>query len=482
MRTRLSVFSAFANSLFPHELEYLVTVQNFSKSLNSKILQQIYSNNTSTSGAKKHFDEKVDKRTYSYLKNWISETLLKIDVDYFFDWLISTEKKILTDVIVPSDEAVILSNIKQMQPTNYNYIRFYELLQYYREYLMVRSRTKHNNVVTNYLEIHRKQYFKLKQLNIELDNATARIVKKSELLPEEKVDIEKFLSDTFYDENLDGYTRYRAVVRLTIFYYNNREFDKQSTVYEHLDELLKTPLFYSRRILSNYYANRAMMHSKLNELSEAEKYGYLSIQNKNSDYLFYLINLCGVLIRREKNSETLKLMRQAIPELKNTNNNYYKIGFASFYIRTFIANKQVDKAVQYASQYFETYRKEIFEHRWHLYFTTYIFALINGEKYDKVVSVCKRYKLLPKEKQRIDLPDYLPIIENYFYLAEYMEGMINKDKFISSVIKSIKPLMKNSYRSRRMLDMIDELGVFLHEEMNLVKAEILNPKNLLDSN
>ncbi len=29
------------------------------------------------------------------------------------------------------------------------------------------------------------------------------------------------------------------------------------------------------------------------------------------------------------------------------------------------------------------------------------------------------------------------IIENYFYLAEYMEGMINKDKFISSVIKSI---------------------------------------------
>lgn len=98
------------------------------------------------------------------------------------------------------------------------------------------------------------------------------------------------------------------------------------------------------------------------------------------------------------------------------------------------------------------------------------------------MSVCKRYKLLPKEKQRIDLPDYLPIIENYFYLAEYMEGMINKDKFISSVIKSIKPLMKNSYRSHRMLDMIDELGVFLHEEMNLVKAEILNPKNLLDSN
>ena len=286
MRTRLSVFSDFANSLFPHELEYLITVQNFSKPLNLKILQQIYSNNTSTSGAKKNYDEKVDKRTYSYLKNWISETLQKIDVDYFFDWLISTEKKILTDVVVPSDEVDILSNINQMQPTNYNFIRFYELLQYYRDYLMVRSRTKHNKVVTDYLDFNREQYFRHKNLNITLDNATARIVNKSELLPADKANIEKLLSDTFSDNYLDGYTRYRAVVRLTIFYYNNREFDKQAIIYQHLDELLKTPLFYSKRILSNYYANRAMMHSKLKELADAEKYGYLSIQNKNSDYLF----------------------------------------------------------------------------------------------------------------------------------------------------------------------------------------------------
>lgn len=482
MRSKLSIFTDFANTLFPHEMEYLLAVQNFEKPLNLSILKQIYSNVALRESQRKKFDESIDKRTYSYLKNWITETLLKIDIDYFFDWLIETEKKILTDIIVPSDEAVILSNINLMRPTNYNYIRFYELLQYYRDYLMVRSRTKHNKVVTDYLEIHRKQYFKLKNLNTELDNATARIVKKTELLPGEKEEIESFLSKNFYDETLDGYTRYRAVVRLTIFYYNNREFDKQAVVYHHLDELLKTPLFYSKRILSNYYANRTMMHSKLDELDDAEKYGYLSIQNKNSDYLFYLINLCGVLLRREKHTEALKLMRQAIPELKNTNNNYYKIGFASFYIRTFVANKQVDKAVQYASQYFETYRKEIFEHRWHLYFTTYIFALINAEKYDKVVSICKRYKLLPKEKQRIELPDYLPIIENYFYLAEYMEGVINKEKFIVSVIKSIKPLMKNSYRSRRMLDMIDELGVFLHEEMKIVKAEILHPKNILDSN
>lgn len=86
----------------------------------------------------------VDKRTYSYVKTWIQDALAKIDVDVFFEWLIVVEKKILTDVISPVDEAQILVNIKNIKPTHYYFIRFYELLQYYRDYLLVRSRTKYN--------------------------------------------------------------------------------------------------------------------------------------------------------------------------------------------------------------------------------------------------------------------------------------------------------------------------------------------------
>ena len=54
-----------------------------------------------------------------------------------------------------------------------------------------------------------------------------------------------------------------------------------------------------------------------------------------------------------------------------------------------------------------------------------------------------------------------------------MEGKIDQDKLISSIVKSVKPLMKSTYRSRRMSDMIDELGEFLHDEMMKVKAELL---------
>lgn len=470
MRIKLNIFSDFANSLFPHELEYLLSVQNFSKPLNLKILNQIYQNNTSLK-AHKPFDEDIDKRTYSYMKNWITETLLKIDVDYFFEWLISTEKKILTDVIVPADESEILNYMHQMTPESYNFIRFYELLLYYRDYLMVRSRTKYIRVVMDFFERNREQYFKLKEINNQLDTVTAEIVKKTELSTEEHNNAEQFLSQTYYDESLDGYTRYRAVVRLTIFYYNNRLFDKQLIVYRHLDGLLKTPLFYSKRILSNYYANRAMMHSKLNETALAEKYGYLSLQNKNSDYLFYLINLCGVLIKEGKNVEALKLMREAIPELKNTNNNYYKIGFSSFYIRTLALNNQIDKAVNYAGQYFEAYKKEIFEHRWHLYMGSYFYVLMKAEKYKKIMSISKRYHLVQKEKQRLDHPDYLPSIEFYTYAAEYIEGLINKDKLTTLFVKSAEPSLNNNYRSRRIIELLDELSVHLPEEIKIIKKE-----------
>ncbi len=471
MRTKLNIFSEFARSLFPHELEYLMSVQSFNKSINITILNQIYNNNTS-SKPPKDFDIEVDKRTYSYLKNWITETLLKIDVDYFFEWLIATEKKVLTDVIIPADETEILSNMHKMSSTNYNFIRFYELLLYYRDYLMVRNRTKYIKIVMEFLESHREQYFHLKDINNQLDTVTAEIVKKTKLTIEEQNNSEQFLSQIYYNETLDAYTRYRAVVRLTIFYYNNRQFDKQLIVYHHLDDLLKTPLFYSKRILSNYYANRAMMHSKLNEAHLAEKYGHLSLQNKNSDYLFYLLNLCSVLIKQGKNAETLEIMRKSIPELKNTNNNYYKIGFVSFYMRTLVINKQVDKAVQYASQYFEAYKKEIFEFRWHLFLSSYFYVLLQAEIYNKIIFITKRYKLLQLEKKNVFHVEYLPVIEFYFYIAEFMEGHINKEKLVADFVKLTQPLLADSYRSRKIVELLDEFLPHIPEEMKAVKKEL----------
>jgi hypothetical protein len=262
------------------------------------------------------------------------------------------------------------------------------------------------------------------------------------------------------------------VVRLTIYFYNNRQFDKLLLVYDHLDLLLKTPIFYSKRILANYYANRAMLHSKLNELQQSAIYGYLSIQNKNSDYLFYLVNLCGVLLKQGKKEEALELMNHSIPELKKTNSYYYKIGFIAFYMKTLVINHQIEKAVNYGSGFFDAYKKEIFEHRWHLFFSSYLQTLIQFEKYSRVLSLCRRYKLVTKEKQFIGKAVYLPIIQWYSLLAEYMEGIITNEKLIASIVKSSQSLVENKYRSRKIMELLEELSGNFPVEIKKIKDEL----------
>jgi hypothetical protein len=55
---------------------------------------------------------------------------------------------------------------------------------------------------------------------------------------------------------------------------------------------------YSRRLLSNYYANRVLLHSKENELIKAEYFGFLSIRQDNDDTLMYVNNLVAILMKK----------------------------------------------------------------------------------------------------------------------------------------------------------------------------------------
>jgi hypothetical protein len=471
MRTKLNTFWEFTRSLYPHELDYLMSVQKFTKGNNLKILQQIYYN-CNSGQPPILFDAAIDKRTYSYVKTWITQALEKIDVDVFFEWLIGVEKKVLTDIISPSDEAELLARMKLVKPTHYYFIRFFELLQYYRDYLLVRNRKKYNSIIMDYLNAYKENYMKSVQINRELHLITAHIVGNEKVDGGYQPDTERLLRSIYFNEQLDGYTRYRAIVRLTIYFYNTRQFEKQLEVYRHLDNVFKTPLFYSKRLLANYYANRAMMHSKLNELPLAEKYAYLSIRNHNSDYLFYLINLCNVLVKQDKKTEAYKLMQDAFPYLKHTNNTYYKIGFVAFYIKTLLVNQKYKNAVSYAANYFNAYKKEIFEHRWHLFLCAYLQALVQSEKYAQVLSLCRRYNLVVKENQRIDRADYLPIILFYSLLSEYMENGITKEKLMASIVKSAGALMHNKYRSRKVVELLDELGKSIPFEIRMVKKKL----------
>lgn len=471
MRLKLVTFSDFANHLYPHEADYLMSIQKFNKGVNLQILNALHYNSHNPDKSRE-YDPKTDKRSYSYIKTWVTQALDKADVDKFYEWLAYAEKQVMIDAITPEEEKVILGFIKTINPSKYFFLRYYELLQYFRDYLLIRVRNRFYKPISNYLLKYEAAYHRSMAINVQLNQAAEEIIRQHETLDAEPIHYSDFLQTTFSDETLDGYTRYRAAVRLTFLYYNYREFDNLRVVYDELDKLFKTEVFYSKRLLANYYSNRAMMHSKLNELVLAEKYGYLSIRQRNTDYLFYLANLCAVLLRSGKYDKALKVMSSSIPELKKTNSFYNKIGFASFYTRTLVYNKMAKNAVSYANTFLDAYKKEIFETRWHLFFTAYLQALLSAEKYSRLLSVAKRYNLLNLEQKSIDKTVYMPVLLWYNEVAHYMEGKQSKEKLVETIISSAGKFLHNKYKAGRINELLDNLSDSIPSEVAVIRNRL----------
>ena len=459
MHYKLSKFSEFANALYPHELDYLLGIQQFEQSDNLKILNLINYNVRHPRNILP-YDVTIDKRRYSYMKNWIETNLEARDVDLFYDWLIGYEKKVLTDLIQADEEKELLKKAKGIEPSHYYFIRFYELMRYYRDFLLIRNRTDSYHAIEEFLKANQAHYEAMVKLNAKLNTASEDIVGQYFDSHTESRQWEDFLTEVFFNPAIDGYTRYRAAVRLTYMYYNYREFGKLRNIYDELDRSFQAGIFYSRRILANYYANRAMMHSKLNELEDAEKYAYLSIRHENSDYIFYLLNLCGVLLKSHKHKDALATMQQSIPMLKKTANYYYRIGFAAFYTRTLTANKLYSEAADYADTFHSSYKKEISKNRWHLFYSNYFQALSFCENYGKILSLARRYKLIEKEKQQLGDPKYLPVLLWYSTVADYMEGNIPEEELEQIIIKSCDILVRNNYKIAKINVLLNELSQF----------------------
>jgi hypothetical protein len=346
------------------------------------------------------------------------------------------------------------------------------LVEHFRDFLLIRVRKILYKPTNSYLEQYVKEYQLGLSVNKQLNNASVEIIRQHESPDDNPSSFVELLNATFFNVQLDGYTRYRAAVRLTFLYYNFREFEQLRALYNALDEEFKGSTFYSKRLLSNFYSNRAMMHSKLNELGRAEHYGTLSIRQKNSDFLFYIANLCGVLLRSKKYEKAYKLMSQNIAELKNSSSFYNKIGFVSFYMRTLVHNNKAKSAASYGSTFLDAYRKEIFETRWHLFFTAFLQALLNAEKYNKAIAVAKRYNLIALEKKYIDTSVYTPVLQWYYELALYIEGKQSKEILVESLLVSARRLITNTYKTNKVMELLENLTDFIPNEIEEVKLAL----------
>lgn len=471
MKVKLKKFTLFASDILPHEADYLMSVQQFDDEQKLGILTKIR-NNAHNRQSKEPFNTFVDKRKYSGMIRWIQRKLDAIDVDKYFEWINEMDRKVITDDISPEEEKMLLKRIADYNHPIHNFMKFFEMVINFRHFLLIRLRYDAYEVVDSFIKRYGDEYDKSKRVNMKLQEATVNIIDQFNQKGKRDPQWADWLLSCFHDDRLDGFNRYMAVVRLTFYYFNNREFEKLKAVYDKLDSLLIEGKFYTRRILYNYYANRLMLHAKFDVLQQAEEYGYLSIRQRNSDHVQYLSNFSSILIRQGKVDEALQLLQTSFSEIRKIDNFYHKIGFVSFYVKCLNLNKLSERGEMIAESFLRNHRNEILDQRWYTFFTGYVQALIRQEKYDKVLQVFKRYDLLAKDNEDRGKKIYLPTIRWYYQIAQLKTGRINAETMLDSIVSLAQEHISDPHKSFILNQVLDEMESYIPRTVTLAKTEL----------
>lgn len=462
MRSKLQKFTEFAQSLLPHETAYLLSVQQFDDKIKLGILERA-DHNCRNPAQSLPYDEALDKRKYSNLKQWISERLHAADVDTAYEWLLETERQIETDSIAPAGEERLLALLRDCTPSDYHFVKYYELAFRYRHFLLIRMRYAEHRAVAEFLERFQPACERSGEVREKLHRATEDIVRQYSGHGGESIQWEPWLTEVFFDETLDGWNRYMALVRLTFLYYNYRRFEPVREKYDYLDALFRQGKYYSKRLLINYYGNRLLLHSRFQEYDEAEYYGYLSVRVKTADYLHYVNNLCAVLLRRKKYPEALAVMKAALPESRGTHSFHNKIGFAAHYLRCLRHTSQYRGGENYAETYLRAYRKEIFEHRWHAFFTAFLEILLAQKNYLKISRTVEKYHLPERDRAYTGKGSYLPTIPWFQTVAAYKTHRISAEQALDDLLRPLQGLNLTPDKTLQIRELVAELQAHVPE-------------------
>ncbi len=421
MKPKLQAFSDFAATLLPHETAWLLTVNGFLDPEKQAILSRLH-HNCKQIHQPIPFDASIDKRKYSEIKSWIATRLHEVDADAQFEWLVNMERKIVTDAVLPEEERELLRYLRRAKPTDYFFVKFYELVQAFRHFLLIRFRHKEHKQADKFLKTHREEWLRAKKTYEQLHEATLDVVGQYATGSGDSEHWQQWLTDVFYDESLDGQNRYFALIRLIFVHLNYGRLSVLLEKFEYQDKIFESGVYYSKRLLCNFYSQRLLLHSKLKDYDTAAYYGYLSIRGRNSDYLFYVNNLTAVLLRSKKHEQALALLKSAHSDARSTLNFHNRIGYVAFYIRSLICNGQYKNAEGYATTFLKAYSKEILEYRWHLFFTNYLSALFHLGKYNRLIAIVRQYSLMERDRTYKQKSSYLPFIPWYCHIAEIMES------------------------------------------------------------
>ena len=443
MKVKLNRFNDFAFRIFPHETLYLDGYFHFEDEHKRQIFNALI-HNAREHKSKREYDAKIDKRKYSYIISRVQSRLESMDVDLIFRKLHDFEYCVMTDSVKTTDEKEMLKMFRTATPAYFNFIKLYEVGRSYRHYLQIRLRKRDFETVQQFLQKYHSNYDFARLTNDKLQQATNDIITQYYERKEDSPGWENWLQSIYYDESLDGYTRILAWIRLIFIGYNYRRYELIKETFDYFERMLEKGVFYSRRILANYYSQQLLYNSGVGDLESAARYGYLSIKEQNDDYLYYVNNLAYVLLRKHESKAALELLKGASVQATSAYNLHNKIGHAAYLILAYLDCGYDRQAENHGEVFLKVYRNEILEYRWHLFFSAYFKAVLYRKNYRKLIRAYRNCHLEEKDRMYKNNPNYTPVIPWMYHLASYGEDMTDR----AQLLKTLQQL-NVEYKSRK---------------------------------
>lgn len=428
MKEKLKKFKTFTKDILPHEVKYLKAIERFSDPEKKDILD-IIDNNAHSLSVQQTFDTSIDKRKYSALQKWMKAELDKIDVDKKFIWITNALQHIMLDNVSVEQETQIIKSLQLFDNTSYYFVKHYEMLLDFRQYLLIRKRYIEYKKVNHYLNQYQFEHQRSILINQQMDQATKEIIGLSSKLSSNENRWENWLLENFKNDHLDGLNRYLAFVRLSFIYLNQNKLNALKKIHNVIFHFFETGKYYSRRLLLNFYDNSLVLCDRKKDYEKAYYYGRLSIKGVGPDQLLYRNNFINVLIKQEQYEEALNWINDLPFKISEHKDYYSVIGFVSNHIRCLTKTNQVEQALNKANVFWKAYSKQILEYRWYRFFLAYLEALFVKKDYSKIIRIAKRNDLLEKEEHNTKREQKNNrSIKTFYLLAQLFEGEISKSK------------------------------------------------------
>ena len=416
------------------------------------------------------YNDAIDKRKYSYIKNWCIKLLDSLDVDKTLEKLLVWEKLIMTDAITKEDEKELIKILKSSDSSHFNFIKLYDISRVYRHYLQIRLRFKDFEIVHHFIHKYRTDYEYSKLVNDKLHDATNEIINHYIHKKDTQNDWYPWLKSIFYNESLDGYNRLLAWIRIVFIAHNKRSYEILEDKFEYFDKMIKSGHFYSRRILVNFYSQYLLYHSSFQNLEKATYYGYLSIKEINNDYLYYVNNLVAILLRSRKPADAFDILRSSQNVAKESPNFHSKIGHTAFMIFALIDLQKAKQAENHAFVFLTAYKKEVFDHRWHLFFTAYFKAMLVSGNFPGIIKNYTTYKIKEKDDHYCESANYTPSIPWMYHLALYKIGDLTFQDLHKTLL-DLRSKTKEYHSTMGNDDLIALTRIILKNDYNKLNLE-----------